>query len=165
MILRDVTLMNWKSSERKHPSYAFSLETLTESGGGCIHPLLGHLEEGSGSRPRRLIHKPLTLWLGLAETPAILAWGFGTHLSTEVPSGTPERIPGVWGISNRTLPSFWTSPREETVPASLGFALLSHKPYTFVLNKSEVVVGSGWWNGRLKQPWRKEIWHDGSKSP
>lgn len=32
MILRDVTLMDWKSSERKHPSCAFSLETLTESG-------------------------------------------------------------------------------------------------------------------------------------
>ena len=32
MILKDVTLMDWKSSERKHPSCAFSLETLTERG-------------------------------------------------------------------------------------------------------------------------------------
>lgn len=30
MILKDVTLMDWKSSERKYPSCAFSLETLTE---------------------------------------------------------------------------------------------------------------------------------------
>lgn len=42
--LRDVTVMDWKSSKRRHRSHAMSSKT------HCTPPIVGCLEEGSGYR-------------------------------------------------------------------------------------------------------------------